>query len=57
MPDVLLATCVWFPDGEPAHEALDEALRERGVTSAWACWDDPEVDCTIAFDAVVQKKP
>lgn len=48
MPDVLLATCAWFPDGEPAHEALDEALRARGVTSAWARWDDPEVDWSAA---------
>lgn len=48
MPDVLLATCAWFPEGEPAHETLDAALRERGVTSAWARWDDPEVDWSAA---------
>ena len=48
MPDALLATCSWFPDGEPGAGVLDAALRERGVTSAWARWDDPSVDWAAA---------
>jgi len=48
MPDVLLVTCAWFPEGEPGAGVLDAALRERGVTSAWARWDDPSVDWAAA---------
>lgn len=43
-PRVLLVTCSRFPDGEPGHEHLDAALRERGLSSAWVSWDDPHVD-------------
>jgi glutathione synthase/RimK-type ligase-like ATP-grasp enzyme len=48
MPDLLLATCAEFPDGEPGREALDAALGARGATSAWARWDDPAVDWAAA---------
>lgn len=48
MPDVLLATCADFAEGEPAHEALDAALLERGISARWACWDDPSVDWAAA---------
>lgn len=44
MTDVLLATCPALPEGEPGHEVLDRALAERGVSAAWAIWDDPAVD-------------
>jgi glutathione synthase/RimK-type ligase-like ATP-grasp enzyme len=40
---VLLATCRELPDGEPGHEALDDALARRGIDAAWAAWDDPDV--------------
>jgi glutathione synthase/RimK-type ligase-like ATP-grasp enzyme len=42
--DVVLATCVAWPEGEPGHEHLDRALAERGIAARWACWDDPGVD-------------
>ena len=44
MPDVLLATSSDWPDGEPGAPALDAALAGRGISSAWALWDDPDVD-------------
>src|SRR5690349_14865729 len=44
MSRVLLATCSFFPDGEPGHEHLDRALADRGVEARWACWDDETVD-------------
>lgn len=44
MPDLLLATCSWFPDGEPGVAALDRALAARGVSWRWERWDDPEVE-------------
>jgi hypothetical protein len=42
--DLLLVTCSEWPDGEPGAAVLDAALTERGVTSRWVCWDDPDVD-------------
>lgn len=44
MTDVLLATSRALPEGEPAHEVLDRALADRGLTASWAVWDDPGVD-------------
>lgn len=44
VPQVLLVTDRAHEDGEPGHETLDQALAERGITSAWAVWDDPFVD-------------
>ncbi|WP_166137012.1 ATP-grasp domain-containing protein [Nocardioides ochotonae] len=44
MTDVLLATFALMPDGEPGGDLLVDALAERGVRAAWACWDDPDVD-------------
>lgn len=41
---ILLATASQWQEGEPGHEALDEALTVRGISSAWACWDDPYVE-------------
>ena len=41
---VLLATCSFFPDGEPGHEHLDRALADRGIEARWARWDDETVD-------------
>ena len=48
MPDVLLATSAGWPDGEPGAAALDAALARRGISSAWARWDDPDVDWAAA---------
>jgi len=53
-PRVLLVTCSLFPEGEPGHEHLDAALTERGITSAWASWDDPYVEWTTADLVVVR---
>ena len=41
---VLLATCAELPRGEPGAPALDDALARLGIDSAWARWDDPDVD-------------
>jgi len=46
--DVLLATCSWFPLGEPGGKLLVEELAARGIASRWVCWDDPEVDWAAA---------
>ncbi len=54
MPDVLLATCSYFPEGEPGAEHLDRALRDRGVDAAWALWDDPTVAWSGADLVVVR---
>jgi len=51
---VLLATCSYFPDGEPGVEHLDRALVERGVDAAWALWDDPDVDWAAADLVVIR---
>jgi hypothetical protein len=48
VPSVLLVTCSDFPDGEPAAEILDRALRDRGVDARWVAWDDPGVDWSAA---------
>ncbi len=45
---VLLATCGDWPDGEPGFEALNTALKTRGIDFAWASWDDPAVDWAAA---------
>ena len=45
---VLLATSRDWAAGEPAHEVLDTALAQRGISSAWAVWDDPFVDWSEA---------
>lgn len=45
---VLLATCRDLPDGEAGHEAIEEALAERGVPARWVAWDDPDVDWATA---------
>ena len=47
-PLVLLATCRHFPDGEPGHAVLDEALAARGLEGRWAQWDDETVDWAAA---------
>jgi glutathione synthase/RimK-type ligase-like ATP-grasp enzyme len=47
-PVALLATCGWFPEGEPGHAALDAALDARGVDARWAPWDDATVDWSEA---------
>ncbi|HCB07961.1 MAG TPA: hypothetical protein PLZ93_20505 [Nocardioides sp.] len=44
MPRVLLATFNLMPAGEPGGDLLTAALTECGIDSAWAEWDDPEVD-------------
>lgn len=54
MADVLLATSRDWPDGEPDGVLLVEALADRGVTAAWACWDDPDVEWGAARLVVVR---
>lgn len=48
MREILLATCVALPDGEPGGSLLIDAFAERGVTARWVAWDDPEVDWAAA---------
>ena len=50
--DLLLATCGAFPDGEPGHRQLDDALAELGVRASWVPWDSPSVDWGSALVAV-----
>ena len=50
--DLLLATCAAWLDGEPAHELLDAALVEAGVTARWVSWDAPDVDWAGSLVAV-----
>ncbi|MGZ5400601.1 MAG: ATP-grasp domain-containing protein [Nocardioides sp.] len=54
MSSVLLATCSYFPEGEPGAEHLDRALRERGVDATWVRWDDPTVDWSAADLVVIR---
>lgn len=42
-PDVLLATCAEFPDGDVDDALLRAALADRGIDARWAVWDDPDV--------------
>lgn len=44
-----------FRTQKPATLAADTPVIT--ISGGIKVWDDPEVDCTIAFDAVVQKKP
>lgn len=53
-PDVLLATCADWPDGEPEGQLLVEDLAGRGVAAAWVRWDDPDVDWSAAGLVVVR---
>lgn len=53
-PQVLLATCRDHEEGEPAHELLDAAFAERGISSRWAVWDDPFVDWAAASVVAVR---
>lgn len=48
MPDVLLATCADWPDGEPEGHLLIEDLAARGIEAAWVRWDDPDVEWSAA---------
>jgi glutathione synthase/RimK-type ligase-like ATP-grasp enzyme len=50
--DLLLATSADWPDGEPAHEHLDAALADAGISAAWVVWDDPGVDWAGGLVAV-----
>lgn len=52
MVDLLLVTCSALPAGEPGHQTLGDALLERGITSRWVCWDDPDVDWSTSLVAV-----
>lgn len=48
MTDVLLATCPELPEGEPGGHLVVEELASRGLSAAWAAWDDLEVDWASA---------
>ena len=54
MTDVLLVTCAELPDGEPEGHLLVEELVERGLTSRWVAWDDPDVAWADARLVVVR---
>ncbi len=43
-PRVLLATFCLMLEGEPGGGLLVDALARRGVSAAWASWDDSETD-------------
>ena len=44
MPNVLLATCAAYPDGDEDAALLLAALASRGVEGRFAVWDDVAVD-------------
>lgn len=48
MTDVLLATCPDLPEGEPGGDLLVTELGRRGLSAAWAIWDDASVDWASA---------
>ena len=48
MSDVLLVTFSEMPDGEPEGHLVVEELAARGLSAAWASWDDLEVDWSAA---------
>ena len=48
MTEVLLATCPELPQGEPGGHLVVEELAARGLSAAWASWDDLEVDWSAA---------
>ncbi|MFL6159978.1 MAG: RimK family alpha-L-glutamate ligase [Marmoricola sp.] len=50
-PDLLLATCSDWADGEPGHDVLDRALADAGISATWARWDDPDVDWSASLVA------
>src|SRR6188508_137776 len=47
-----LVTCSAVPDLDPDDRLLVEPLADRGIRTAAAVWDDPNVDWA-AFDLVV----
>ena len=51
-PDLLLATCRAWAEGEPGHEHLDRALADRDIDARWVVWDDPRVDWSGSLVAV-----
>jgi glutathione synthase/RimK-type ligase-like ATP-grasp enzyme len=51
-PDLLLATCNAWPEGEPGHDHLDRALAACDIEARWVLWDDPGVDWGSALVAV-----
>ena len=53
-PDVLLATCAEFPDGDEDDARLQAALRDRGLDTRWAVWDDPAVPWADAGLVVIR---
>lgn len=54
MSDVLLVTFSEMPDGEPEGHLVVEELAERGLSAAWASWDDPAVDWADARVVLVR---
>jgi glutathione synthase/RimK-type ligase-like ATP-grasp enzyme len=50
--DLLLATSAAWPDGEPGHGHLDEALDRAGISARWVVWDDERVDWAGSLVAV-----
>lgn len=54
MSDVLLVTFAEMPDGEPEGHLVVEELAQRGLSAAWASWDDPAVDWADARVVLVR---
>lgn len=54
MSDVLLVTFSEMPDGEPEGHLVVEELAQRGLSAAWASWDDPAVDWADARIVLVR---
>ena len=48
MNDCLLATCSFFPEGEPGHHHLDRALADHGIAARWVRWDADGIDWRAA---------
>jgi hypothetical protein len=46
--DVLLATCVDWPEGEPGGDLLVHDLARRGIDARWVPWDDATTDWAAA---------
>ena len=52
MPEVLLATCAEFPDGDEDAEALVAALDRVDVKAEWAVWSDDQANWDSALVVV-----
>lgn len=54
MLDVALVTCVRVADGDEDDLVLVDALRRLGLSTEFACWDDPDARWPVAGVAVIR---